>query len=303
MTSALEYQYPEYDLAGFGYEAKISPIGATVRELTYQGRDLIVSFDPAQIRPLYRGALVAPWPNRIADGKYSLAGTDYQLAINEVDRHHALHGLICWEQLEVVDVGAAKLTLRHHLVPQEGYPFPLRIDVSFELTAQGLVTSVDATNTGTAAAPYGVCPHPYLVAGSESLDEWTLSMPADSRVEVDDVLIPIGHADVADVDSDYRQGAQIGSRKIDHAFTGLSASDDGRFRVRVTSGGSGVEMSWGAWGSWVQIHTADRPEAHNNRVGLAVEPMSCAPNAFNEQGFALLEPGLTHHAEWTIAAI
>ena len=63
-------------------------------------------------------------------------------------------------------------------------------------------------------------------------------------------------------------------------------------------------MTWGAWAPWVQVHTADRPEPAADRSGLALEPMSCAPDAFNagsgspDAGLVVLGPGETHHAWW-----
>jgi aldose 1-epimerase len=54
----------------------------------------------------------------------------------------------------------------------------------------------------------------------------------------------------------------------------------------------------------VQVHTADRPDPSSDRVGLALEPMSCAPDAFNSgAGLVVLDPGAEHHAWWSIAAL
>ncbi|KWX09966.1 galactose mutarotase, partial [Carbonactinospora thermoautotrophica] len=54
---------------------------------------------------------------------------------------------------------------------------------------------------------------------------------------------------------------------------------------------------------WVQVHTADRPEPRFDRAGLAVEPMTCPPDAFNSgTDLVVLEPGAAHAASWTIGA-
>lgn len=300
---------PEWRIAADGYEATISSVGATVRVLTHGGRDLIVPYAADRIRPLFRGATVAPWPNRIGNGRYTFGGQEYQAPITEADRGHALHGLVSWVRWDLVDVTDTRLALSHHLVAQDGYPFPLSLTAEFEVGGFGLRTELRATNTGATDAPYGCCPHPYLLAGSSPLDEWSLSLPASTRLEVDDLLIPIAQAAVADVDCDFQLPMPIGAREIDHAFTDLGFEDDGRAVVSVRDpvDGTGVAMSWGDWARWVQIHTADRPEPENDRVGLAVEPMSCAPNAFNAGPATgsqpILAAGATHIAEWTISTL
>ncbi|RYG63603.1 galactose mutarotase, partial [bacterium] len=82
--------------------------------------------------------------------------------------------------------------------------------------------------------------------------------------------------------------------------TTLAREEDGTVRVRLRGDGAGVEITFDATCPWVQVHTADA----DDRIGLAVEPMTCAPDAFNSgTGLVLLEPGEAHAAGWRIAAI
>lgn len=69
--------------------------------------------------------------------------------------------------------------------------------------------------------------------------------------------------------------------------------------------GTGVLMRWNpAVLPWVQIHTADRPEPKLHRIGLAVEPMSCPPDAFNSgHDLVVHAHGERHDARWLIAAL
>jgi len=298
--------YPEWRISSQGYTAVITAVGASLRELQFRGRDLVVPFDFGAVRPLYRGAVIAPWPNRIADGRYDFDGAQYQLAINEVDRGHALHGLVHWVRWEPLDVTPNRITLGHILVPQDGYPFALKLAMEYRVGSTGLACRLTATNIGTGPAPYGCCPHPYLIAGAGLVDNWILDLPAERRLEVDDRLLPTGLRPVTDVDCDFRTPARIGDREIDHAFTDL-ISNDGRVEVRLTDlgSGTGVALSWDqSWAPWVQIHTADRPEPQHNRVGLAVEPMNCRPDAFNSGvDTPVLAADRTHVAAWLISAI
>lgn len=293
-----------FDLVHGDYAASIASVGASLRSLTIAGRNLVVPFDADEVRPAFRGATLAPWPNRIVDGTYSFGGIDHELALTEPDRGHALHGLLVWQDFTAITVEPAKVLLTTTLQAQVGYPYRLEVEVSFELTDAGLHSAVTARNTGTDAAPWGTGPHPYLVAGDGHVDDWTLSLPVASVLEVTaDRLIPTGLADVAGTEFDFREPRAIATTFIDHAFTAIDRTD-GVAEVRVEAPeGTAVVMRWDAACPWVQIHTADRPAPEPSRIGLAVEPMTCPPDAFNSTtDLVVIEPGSTHTASWTISA-
>jgi aldose 1-epimerase len=186
--------------------------------------------------------------------------------------------------------------------PTAGYPFVLELSARFVLDDAGLHASVTAVNAADVAAPYGVCPHPYLVAGPSPLDEWVLEFAADSFLDVTpDRLLPVSVVGVEGHAFDFRTPRAIGSTEIDHAFTGLTF-DGGLARLSVRDpAGTGVGMSWDESCPWLQIHTADKPAPIPSRIGLAVEPMTCPPDAFNSgTDLIRLEPGAQHTAAWSI---
>ena len=290
-----------YDLVSGDYAASIASVGASLRSLTYKGRDLVVPFDEHEVRPAFRGATLAPWPNRVVNGTYSFGGVDNILALTEPERGHALHGLVAWTNFVLVSQSESSLTIATTIEAQVGYPHRLDVAVEYTLDESGLRETITATNTGPTAAPYGTGPHPYLVAGRGRVDDWTLSLPADLVLAVtEDRLIPIAAVDVADTAFDFREPRAIGDTFIDHAFTGVTRS-----RVELTtSDGTGVAMHWDAECPWVQLHTADRPVPAENRLGLAVEPMTCPPDAFNSgTDLIVIEPGASSTAGWTISAL
>jgi len=305
----------QHALRAGDYEAVIASVGASLRSLTYDGRDLTVPFDADEVRPSYRGATLAPWPNRIVDGKFTFAGVERQVALTEPARHHALHGLAGWLDYEAIDKGPSHVTLSATIEPQTGYPWRIVIETTFSLDADGLTQTVTATNESPDAAPWGTGPHPYLVAGEGHVDDWTLDLPAAEVLAVTpDRLSPIGLRPV-DADDptrfDFREARQIGVVEIDHAYTALNRDAEGFAIVRVMdSAGSGVQMTWDAACPWVQIHTSDKGVGKpGHRTGLAVEPMTCAPDAFNadrydyDAGLIVLDPGASASASWRITAI
>lgn len=305
----------QHALRAGDYEAVIASVGATLRSLTFAGRDLVVPFEADQVRPSYRGATLAPWPNRIVDGRYTFGGIERQVALTEPARHHALHGLASWTDYAAVDKGPSHVTLEAEIEPQTGYPWRVIVRTTFSLDADGLTQTVTATNVSSDAAPWGTGPHPYLVAGAGHVDDWTLDLPADRVLTVTpDRLSPVGLQDVDAEDPDrfdFRSARPIGAVELDHAYTALRRDDAGAVTVRVTdAAGSGVQMTWGQACPWVQVHTSDKGIGKpGHRTGLAVEPMTCAPDAFNadrydyDPGLIVLEPDASASASWRIAAI
>jgi len=284
-----------------GYEAVVTPVAAGLRVLRHRGRDLVVPYEAGTVRPHYRGATVAPWPNRVVDGRYAFGGATHQLALTEPERGHALHGLVCWTRFDLMQRDERTARWTHRIVPQVGYPFDVGLEVTYALGDGGLTWSVTARNHGAVAAPYGVCPHPYLTPGSGRVDDWELALPAAQVLEVTpDRLIPCDRRDVAGSGYDFRTGRRLGDREVDHAFTGLGPGE-----VTVTVSGADdrrVVLGWDADVlPWVQLHTADVPGSAQSRVGLAIEPMTCPPDAFNSgEDLVVLAAGETHTASWTI---
>ena len=288
------------------YVAEIASVGASLRSLTAGGRDLVVPFAADAVRPLYRGAVLVPWPNRVVDGRYRFGGADQQLALTEPERGHALHGLVAWTDFRVAEVTVTRAVLEAEVPAQQGYPHRLAVTVTYTLDEDGLETRIRTENTGPDAAPYGTSGHPYLVGGAGHVDDWTLTVAAGQVLEVDpDRLVPTGLAPVAGGPFDFHEGRRLGDLFIDHAFTGLVRDASGLARLEVRADdGHGAALTWDAACPWVQVHTGDRPEPEWNRAGLAAEPMTCPPDAFNSgTDLVVLQSGGHHEAAWRIAAV
>jgi aldose 1-epimerase len=73
--------------------------------------------------------------------------------------------------------------------------------------------------------------------------------------------------------------------------------------ARLTdSTGRGVLIRWGKECGWLQVHTADRPHPETSRIGLAVEPMTCSPDAFNSgRDLLVLPAGGSTAVQWHLA--
>lgn len=298
----------QFTISAGDYSAVITSVGGALRQLRYIGRDLVYPFAADDVRPHNSGAVLAPWPNRIADGRYTFQGQTYQLPLNEPARGNALHGLVLWQEWDRVSHSSDVLTLTTSIAASEGYPFSIELFVTYVLSAQsGLTWTIQARNVGATAAPYGTGPHPYLVAGTGPIDSWRVSAPGSRVLQTTEHrLLPTELLDVAEADGgrfDLRHGALLGDREIDHAFTGIP---DARAEVQVLDAvGNGAVMHWDAEElPWYQIFTSDAVMPEMYRSAIAVEPMTCPPDAFNSGvDLITLAPGDAHQAHWTIAAV
>ncbi|MFC4530592.1 aldose 1-epimerase family protein [Sphaerisporangium dianthi] len=296
---------PQYVLRGGGYHAEVTKLGAALRVLRHGERDLVASWPVDGPIPHYSGTLLAPWPNRVARGRYGFDGETFEVPVNELERGHALHGLVAfadWELVELIDEddhGFARLS--HTIEPTPGYPFRLALQVRYTLNAGGLATTLTAENIGVRRAPYGCGPHPWLIADGGPEGGWRLDLPAERVLRVDDVLIPTTLEPVDGTPFDFRSPRPLADTVIDEAFTGLTAGPDGLSRARLDGERGSVQIAWDAAAMpWVQVCTGT---GFGHR-GIAVEPMTCPPDAFNTgTDLVVLDPGGKHEVTWTISAV
>lgn len=306
----------EHTIAAHGYEASIMSVGASLRCLRFDGRDLVAPFEPDALRPALSGAVLAPWPNRLADGRYAFDGERYELAVNEPETATAAHGLVAWMHFACAERGPERLVLATRIEPQPGYPWRLRIEVEFAIDEHGLHQRITAINESARSAPVGLGAHPYLrasgaAAGEGAIDGWTLQVPADEVLLVSvDRMLPIGTVDVAGHDGgslDFRVARRIGGTVLNHAFALArpAAQSAGAARIRVLGAdGHGVELTLAGDVPWVQLYSADHLPEGRTRHALAVEPMTCPPDAFNTgSDLRVVPPGGRTTLGWSIRAV
>jgi aldose 1-epimerase len=280
------------------YTAEISTTGAALAALKFEASDLI---EPRTHPRYFSGELLAPWPNRIKDGKYQYRGHDFQLSVNEINRNNALHGLVFDKDWSVITHEKDRIILQIIVDEQEKYPGILELEISYELDELGLLSTLTATNRGASQLPYGASTHPYIsVPGLDSVNDFKLGFGANKVLLTDEQrLLPTELVDIDTTNFDFRTPRAIGDLFIDHAF--LQDPELPR-EVSVTSrDGIGILISFNESAKWVQIHTADRSGGADSRKVLAVEPMTCPPDAFNS-GIDLIEllPEQSHQLIWRI---
>ncbi len=296
----------QFVLTSGGAEVTVVEVGGGLRSYRHQGRDVLDGYDLAETAEDGRGHLLAPWPNRIADGRWTWDGAEHQLALTEPARSTAIHGLVRFVPWTVVSRGEAALTLEYLLHPQPGYPFVLRLRVDYALGDAGLRVTTTATNEGDVPLPYGEGHHPYLSAGpGRRLDECTLVAPGATRLDADDRGLPTGRSPVDGTAADLRAGRPIGDLALDVAYTDLERDADGLARVRLTGpDGTGAAVWLDDAYGYLQLYTGDMIAGDRRRRGLAVEPMTCPPNAFaTGEAVIRLQPAESVTGTWGITPL
>ena len=246
----------QFELAAGAHRAVVVEVGGGIREWD----DVLLGYGAEEMCSSGRGQVLAPWPNRLAGGRYEWDGEELQLPVNEVPTRSAIHGLVRWASWRAVEREEARVLLEHVLHPQPGYPFSVRLRVEYSLGPRGLTVRTQAENVGERPCPFGAGHHPYLLAPTGRVDDLVLD------------------------------GERLGERRLDE-----TRHEPGGWRLE---GGETAIWADAAW-PWLQVFTGDLPDI--GRRGLAIEPMTCPPQAFaTGEGVIRLEPGERWSGEWGI---
>jgi aldose 1-epimerase len=291
-----------------GQRAVVVEVGGGLREYEVDGQPVVDGYPVDRMADGGRGQPLLPWPNRIADGRYTFGGQQLQLPIEEVARNNAMHGLTRWLNWSVAEQAGHRVRLELLIHPRAGYPFALQLSIEYLLTEAGLTVRTTARNVGRTALPFGAGQHPYFTVGTPFVDAAELCIRADSWLELDpDRRLPTGRLlPVSGSDYDFRQPRPVGPLVLDECFASLDRDGDGVARVTLSDPGTGRGLSlWmDARYRYVQVFSGDTLAPERRRRGLAIEPMTCPPNAFRTPAdLIVLQPEESCALEWGLSRL
>lgn len=258
----------------------ISDFGCNLNKLILAGQDIIdgnLDYESLKKNDLAKSSFLIPFPNRICDGKYTFEGKTYQLEKNHAKEGHAIHGLLFDKKFSFIDKTISddfiSLTFEHEIKKDDfdGYPFNLLASITFKLEKEKLSIEVKATNLNDINIPYGVGWHPYIKLGNK-IDNYNLTIPSEDALELsqEKIMIPTSKIIKKTI------GKKIGNAILDTGFTHLKEHSTQIENVTVFQDESM---------DFLQIYTP------GHRQSIAIEPMSCAADAFNNKmGLIILKP-------------
>ncbi|WP_158700887.1 aldose 1-epimerase [Phytohalomonas tamaricis] len=274
-----------------GLRMRIALHGATLLDLYLPGPDgnllrIIDGYRHAQeleVGGAARSALMAPFSNRIAHGRYEFNGQEHQLPVSKGEGN-AIHGIVrdldwtlanhhCDERSAAVTLTTA---IGADTLP--GYPFTVNCCCMFTLDEQGLEWSLVAENVGTTTAPFGCGWHPYFYPPGGNLEACRVVLPAREAVVADKTLIPLQGDKGRRTLNDHVLA--LNAHVLDACFTALAPDEDGLCRTRFEDSRAGLQLVVAQPYGAVHLFTGDTL-AERARSSLAIEPTEFPPNAYN----------------------
>ncbi|WP_295915870.1 aldose epimerase family protein [uncultured Alistipes sp.] len=270
----------------------------------------------------FLGAVVGPYANRIAKGRFTLDGTEYTLPLN--NNGQTLHGGLTGVDRVVWDVVSAtddKLVL-HYLHPdgQDGFPGNLDIEMIYSLTPDNEFR-VDYKATTDKPTVANFSHHPFFNLkgeGNGTVLDNVMTINASHTTPVDSVLIPTGEiAPVEGTPFDFREPHTIGERiGADNAQLRNGGGYDHNWVIdRKTE--SGVELAATVWEPasgrtvevWsdqpgLQVYSGNffdgksmgkygKPQRYRESLALETQKFPDSPNQDNFPS-TVLRPGQTY---------
>jgi aldose 1-epimerase len=314
-----------------GMVARVMTRGATLVQLMVPDRegkpaDVVLGFDDVagyeSERNPYFGCTTGRVCNRIANGKFTLGGKEYTLAVNNGPNH--LHGGVAKSLDKVVWKGkpfdnkkgsGVKFTYKSK-EGEEGYPGEVKFAVKYTLTdANELVIEFTAETWET--TPVNVTNHTYFNLageGSPTVLDHELTLLADSYIPTNETLIPTGEiAPVEGTPLDFRTPHLVGERiaqldktpagGYDHNYVLNGKAGELRPIAKLKDPKSGRVLTVHTDQPGVQLYTGNflkgetgkggKPYAHRSALCLETQHY---PDSVNQSTFPsiLLDPDETY---------
>ena len=285
--------------------AKISNVGAALKQLIVNDADIITPTTGHDLNPYADGIVMAPWANRIDEGKWELDGKVLQLEISDWPLGNAIHGLVSQSVFNINQQSASSVNLSTRIEQSSGYPFELLISITYRLQETGITVIHNAVNLSGTKAPFVFGAHPVFQISNIPTKDLEIKSAARSVDLVNERKIPIGKQNILDSEFDITKWRKLSSCDFDHGFGDLVRDEAGlaHHYLRAPDGAQ-LDIWQSKEFTYAFIFTPDN--FFNNadsqlRKAIAIEPQTGPANAFNsKEDLIWLEPDQVFEASWGV---
>ncbi len=316
----------EYSISSFGKFVKhsfsdengnafsvVPEFGASLIELKFKGISVLDSYATPEaliVNKWSKGIFLFPYPNRLRDGKYEHLGEHYQFDINNKATGNSIHGFgknvpmhVSDTRISNAESPTAFITCSwQHDGSTTAYPFPFRVDISFEMGQKHsenksalpdnhssyLTVTMKFKNLANTSVPVGLGWHPYFIL-TPSVNDTQLQMPHGSQIiDIDKRMLPTGKKETY---TTFDTLKLIGETVLDSGFY-LKDANNGTQETIIAHDTQNHIRKLSFWQetgpckfNFLQVFTPP------HRKSIAIEPMTCNIDAFNNKdGLVLLSP-------------
>ncbi len=283
--------------------AVVTEVGATLRSYEKGGIAVVEGFAADDVPTGARGQVLFPWPNRIGDGEWAFSNRVAHPSVDDVEHATAIHGLVRYRPFGIDAVNQNRCLLSLLLHPTPDYPFFSEIRIAYHLGSLGLTVTTTVVNRDTVPIPFGLGFHPYLAVTTSTIEGAELEVPAKNYVAVNTRKLPTGEIlPLAGSPLDFSKQKSINGHELDVTYTDVLRDDTGMATASVVdSTGARVEISVDRNFPYLQVFTGDTLEKGRRRTAIAVEPMTCPPDALRSgKDIVVLEPGQHWTGSWRL---
>ena len=287
---------------GASLTARIGVRGAQLKSLQRNNVEFVQQHADLPAVPWAAGLVMAPWVNRIDAGQWTQNGVSYSLPITDTVFGNAIHGLVMFEDFEVLAQTESAVRLGRTIKPIDGYPFEIDFRVEYHLQPDGLAVRHIAVNHSAEPAPFATGAHPYLVLGDEPIDRATIRVAARTYVASDERMLPVSREFTDRSPFDLTGGVVIDNLRIDTTYGNLKRDDAGMASASIIGLDLGLEL----WQDSKFTHThvfvtPDFSGPNGKCLAVAIEPTTGPANNFNSgESLIWLEPKKLWRGSWGI---
>lgn len=220
----------------------------------------------------YKSAFLAPFPNRIAGGKFEYNGQNHSLDCNEKGLGNALHGFVYDKPFTVsnklITNSSASVDLSYDYDGKIiGFPYPFQLVLRYKIESSGWLTCTGIiTNNGKNVMPFGTGWHHYF-SFNQRIDDLELTFHPVEQWQLNDKMIPTGQkTSTGPVEGRIAGTVYDDCFTLKEQFVRLKDADDNT-----------LLLDCGKDFPYLQIYTPP------HRKSIAIEPMTCPPDVFNNR--------------------